>query len=65
MMKFKKLRELAKKQGVDAGKMGKTELIRAIQRAECNNDCFAGKDVSACDQLNCLWREDCGAAVTL
>jgi hypothetical protein len=64
-MKIQKIRELAKKKGVAAGKMGKTELIRAIQRAEGNNDCFAGDKVSDCDQLNCLWRGDCVAAGAL
>lgn len=63
-MKMQQIREIAKEKSVKAGKMGKIELIRAIQRAEGNNDCFAG-NVSGCDQLNCLWREDCSAAVAL
>lgn len=62
-MKMQKIREIAKKKGVEAGKMGKTELIRAIQRAEGNKDCFAGENASGCDQVNCLWRADCGAEI--
>lgn len=62
-MKMPEIREIAKEKGVKAGKMSKTELIRAIQRAEGNNDCFTGKNVSGCDQMNCLWRADCGAAI--
>jgi len=64
-MKMQEIREIAKEKGVKAGKMGKTELIKTIQRAEGNNDCFAGNNVSGCDQLNCLWREDCGAVIAL
>jgi hypothetical protein len=62
-MKMQKIKERAKETGIKVGKMSKTELIRAIQRAEGNNDCFAAKDVSSCVQLNCLWREDCGAVI--
>lgn len=61
-MKMQEIKEIAKKKSVKAGKMSKAELIKAIQGAEGNNDCFAGNNVSGCDQLNCLWREDCEAA---
>ena len=64
-MKIQQIREIAKERGVKAGKMSKAELIKSIQRAEGNNDCFAEKNISGCDQVNCLWREDCGAAVAL
>ena len=40
-MKMQEIREIAKEKSVRAGKMSKMELIRAIQRAEGNNDCFA------------------------
>lgn len=33
-MKIQKIRELARQQGVEPGKAGKVELIRAIQRRE-------------------------------
>jgi hypothetical protein len=36
----------------------KTELIKKIQRAEGNFDCF-GTSRKACDQLACCWRADC------
>jgi hypothetical protein len=64
-MKMQEIREIAKNTGIKAGKMSKMELIRSIQRAEGNNDCFAGDNASGCEQLNCLWREDCGAAAAL
>jgi hypothetical protein len=33
-------------------------LIRSIQRAEGNPDCF-GKGVDKCDRLDCAWRHYC------
>ena len=36
----------------------KGDLIRQIQKAEGNFDCF-GKAEDYCDQWNCCFREDC------
>jgi hypothetical protein len=36
-MKMKQIKEIATEKSVKAGKMGKTELIRSIQRAEGND----------------------------
>ena len=38
-MKLQEVRAIAKQRGVDPGRMKKAELIRALQRAEGNNDC--------------------------
>ena len=35
-----------------------TELIRSIQRAEGNDDCFRRSD-GFCDRLDCAWRQYC------
>lgn len=35
-----------------------TNLIRSIQRAEGNPDCF-GKAQGHCDHLDCAWRQYC------
>jgi hypothetical protein len=61
-MKIQKIIEIARKKGVDYGNMTKTELIRAIQRAEGNADCFARLNVNDCNQMNCLWRGECSTA---
>ncbi len=53
------VRAIAKKMGVDAGNLNKKELIRAIQRAEGNKDCYMSAQVLNCEQMICLWREDC------
>lgn len=36
----------------------KTELIRAIQKAEGNFDCY-GTTKGYCNQSSCCWRKDC------
>jgi len=51
----KKARSLGIK---DAWKFSKKELIKLIQRAEGNFDCY-GTAVDYCDQLSCCWRNDC------
>jgi hypothetical protein len=58
-MKIQDIQKIAKKKGVNAGGMNKTELIRAIQKAEGNNACFATSSVQTCGQMNCQWRTDC------
>jgi len=40
-------------------KPGKVDLVRNIQLAEGNFDCFATARCDECDQVNCLWRKDC------
>jgi hypothetical protein len=49
------------KSGPDANKknfLDITKLIRSIQRAEGNTDCFQ-KGMVDCDQLDCKWRSFC------
>jgi len=58
-MNLKDIKGIARKQGVKTGKMKKEEIIRAIQRAEGNFDCFGTAVSSHCSQSGCLWREDC------
>jgi len=51
------IREKATKMGIEPLSMGKTELIRAIQRAEGNIDCFA--TARTCGEEKCIWWEYC------
>lgn len=49
------------KSGLDANQksfLDITNLIRSIQRAEGNPDCFQ-KGIVDCDQLDCKWRSFC------
>ena len=58
-MKMDQVKSVAKDRGVKPGKMKKEELIRAIQQAEGNPQCFNTQFSQLCGQENCLWREDC------
>ena len=58
-MKIGEIKVIAQERGVNPGRMKKAELIRAIQRAEGNFDCFGTAKSGECGQINCLWREDC------
>jgi len=58
-MKVDEIRATAKEMGIKVTRMKKADLIRSIQIAEGNNDCY-GKTVDTdCGQTACLWREDC------
>jgi hypothetical protein len=48
----------SKKEGEKKDFLDVTALIRSIQRAEGNPDCF-GKAIDKCDRLNCAWRDYC------
>jgi len=56
------IRRQAREMGVKTGGKKKFEVIRAVQRAEGNFDCF-GRSGGYCDQVFCAWRDDCLAAV--
>jgi hypothetical protein len=57
-MKMGEVREKAKALGLKKTfGLSKAELIRRIQRAEGNFDCF-GTAKGYCDQLDCCFRED-------
>lgn len=58
-MKLQEVKAIAKGKGVNPAHMKQDELIKAIQRAEGNNDCFGTASSVECGQINCLWREDC------
>ncbi len=64
-MIIRKIKEIAIKKGIDPTAMGKTELIRAIQRAEGYSECFATKNINQCENLDCLWRGDCVTSLSL
>jgi hypothetical protein len=39
--------------------MKKIDLIRAIQKAENNIDCYGTQRVDSCQEETCAWRSDC------
>ena len=62
-MHMQEIRNIAKTLGVKTAKQSKLNLIRAIQTAEGNFNCFGTAVDGVCDQIQCIWREDCFVAV--
>lgn len=58
-MNMNQIKVIAKALHVDIKAADKSELVRRIQRAEGNFDCFASPNNGVCDQTECLWRDDC------
>ena len=58
-MKIADIKGIAKQYGVKAGKLKKGDLIKEIQKAEGNFDCFGSASEGFCDQQGCLWHADC------
>ena len=59
---MQEIRELAKNYEIKTARMSKAKLIQTLQLAEGNFNCFASAVDNECDQLNCIWREDCFSA---
>lgn len=57
-MKMQDIRAKAKALGINSFGKKKADLIREIQRAEGNFDCF-GTARGSCDQLECCFRGLC------
>lgn len=58
-MRIQIVRALAKAKGVNSARLGKGDIIRAIQRSEGNFDCYGSAVNGYCDRGDCLWRDDC------
>ena len=63
-MKVRFKRQLLNKMGTEETFKSKPDyvdlvnLIRSIQRAEGNLDCYR-RDRQQCDRMNCVWRDHC------
>jgi len=58
-MKLEEIREIARQHGIKTGKMKKADIIRSIQEAEGNDQCFDSGKAAVCGQDACLWRQEC------
>ena len=57
-MILKDIRDKGRSLGVkNYSKLGKADLIRAIQEKEGNTPCY--QNIYDCWQFDCLWRPDC------
>ncbi|MBE0595641.1 MAG: SAP domain-containing protein [Desulfuromonadales bacterium] len=62
-MKITEIRRRARALGLTGTeRMKPGELIRRIQRAEGNFDCYAAAARHACQQNDCCWRSRCLSA---
>jgi hypothetical protein len=57
-MTMNQIRQKAVSLGVQPGKMGKTELIHSIQKAEGYTPCF-GSSNGNCPYIDCCFMPDC------
>lgn len=60
-MNMNQIKAIAAKFDIKPGRMKKVELVRAIQLAEGNPQCFGTDRILDCPELDCCWREDCAA----
>ncbi len=58
-MKINDIKEIARQHNIKIGKAKKSELVRSIQKAEGNEECFDSGRATQCGQNACLWRGDC------
>lgn len=61
-MHMQDVRERAKDFGIKTARMSKVNLVKAIQLSEGNFSCFASAQDGVCDQIACVWRDDCFSA---
>lgn len=57
-MKMTDVKKKATTLDIKAGRMKKTDLVRAIQAKEGNAQCFQ-TNMTSCAQTDCCWRADC------
>ena len=58
-MRMSEIHKIAKKMGIKSFGKKKVDLIREIQEKEGNIPCFGTDRVKNCNEINCLWRDDC------
>jgi hypothetical protein len=55
---MQEIKKIAKTKGLIFRNANKINIIRAIQRTEEHNDCFATLRAKECEE-NCLWKKEC------
>jgi len=58
-MRFQDIQKMAKGMDIKTYRMKKTDMIRGIQRAENNIECYGTQRIVSCQEERCLWRSDC------
>jgi hypothetical protein len=58
-MNLNDIKKMAKDMGINTYGMKKIDVVRAIQQAENNIECYGTERVDTCHEDGCLWRNDC------
>lgn len=58
-MNMLEIKRIAENRGINITGIKKNDVIRAIQLAENNIDCYGTKRIDACGENACLWKSDC------
>jgi hypothetical protein len=58
-MTFNEIRKMAKSMQINTNRLKLPDIIRSIQRAENNIECFGTQRVDSCNEDACLWRNRC------
>jgi hypothetical protein len=58
-MNMTEIKKIAVGLGIKPGRMKKVDLVRTIQDAEGNPQCFQTERAKQCEETDCLWRSDC------
>ncbi len=58
-MNMQEIRTIAKDNKINSVGMSKYDIIRKLQQDEGNFDCYGTANDGVCDQIACMWREDC------
>ena len=58
-MTYNEIRKMASGMGIKTYRMKKADLVRGIQQAESNIECYGTERVDYCNEHECLWRNDC------
>jgi hypothetical protein len=58
-MKLEEIKSIAQLYSIKVSKLKKYELVRAIQQAEGNEQCFEAGKSASCGQNGCSWRDIC------
>lgn len=58
-MNMQEIRAIATSHNIDSADLSKIDSIHMLQREEGNFDCYGTACDGVCDQVDCLWREDC------
>ena len=58
-MRLEEIQKMAQGIGIRTFGTRKTDLIRAIQKAENSIECYGTERMENCQEKACLWKSDC------